>query len=76
MQDKCKDISLDKGFNNRRSVYHYTVCFPVLFSHTCRTVAGQDEKIRLAGYNCIDVYFPWNFHELDKVSGVFSDRGC
>jgi beta-galactosidase len=24
------------------------------------------KKIRLAGYNCIDVYFPWNFHETAK----------
>lgn len=24
------------------------------------------DKIIRAGYNCIDVYFPWNFHEIEK----------
>ncbi|NLU42748.1 MAG: hypothetical protein GXX08_11145 [Firmicutes bacterium] len=29
-------------------------------------------KIKRAGYNCIDVYFPWNFHELREGEWDFS----
>ena len=28
--------------------------------------ADRMKKIRAAGYNTIDVYFPWNFHELER----------
>jgi beta-galactosidase len=31
------------------------------------------EKIRFAGYNCIDVYFPWNFHEAERDTWDFSN---
>lgn len=29
-------------------------------------------KIKAAGYNCIDVYFPWNYHELAEGEWDFS----
>ena len=29
-------------------------------------------KIKRAGYNCIDVYFPWNFHELKEGEWDFT----
>jgi beta-galactosidase len=29
-------------------------------------------KIRAAGYNCIDVYFPWNFHEPEPDAWDFT----
>lgn len=31
------------------------------------------EKLKLCGYNCIDVYFPWNYHEL--APGVWDFSG-
>ncbi|WP_068785761.1 beta-galactosidase [Paenibacillus phocaensis] len=31
------------------------------------------EQVRDVGYNCIDVYFPWNFHELQE--GVWDFTG-
>ena len=30
------------------------------------------QKIRDAGYNCIDVYIPWNYHELVEGGWDFS----
>lgn len=35
--------------------------------------ADRMAKIRQAGYNTIDVYFPWNYHEL--AEGVWNFRG-
>lgn len=29
-------------------------------------------KIKSLGYNCLDVYFPWNFHELEEDSWDFT----
>src|SRR5512136_2002314 len=29
-------------------------------------------RIKAAGYNCIDVYFPWNYHELAEGAWDFS----
>lgn len=29
-------------------------------------------KVKKAGYNCIDVYFPWNFHEIEQNDWDFS----
>ncbi|PLS05610.1 beta-galactosidase [Neobacillus cucumis] len=29
-------------------------------------------KVKKAGYNCIDVYFPWNFHETEQNKWDFS----
>ncbi|MEH7482645.1 beta-galactosidase [Neobacillus drentensis] len=31
------------------------------------------EKVKMAGYNCIDVYFPWNFHETQRDLWDFTD---
>lgn len=30
------------------------------------------QKVKKAGYNCIDVYFPWNFHETEPDRWDFS----
>lgn len=30
------------------------------------------EKVKAAGYNCIDIYFPWNYHELEEDDWNFS----
>lgn len=30
------------------------------------------QQVREAGYNCIDVYFPWNFHELQEGTWEFT----
>ncbi|WP_059040516.1 beta-galactosidase [Paenibacillus rubinfantis] len=30
------------------------------------------KQVKDAGYNCIDVYFPWNFHELQEGSWDFT----
>ncbi|MCU9613093.1 beta-galactosidase [Caldibacillus lycopersici] len=31
------------------------------------------KKVKAGGYNCIDVYFPWNFHETEE--GVWDFKG-
>lgn len=31
------------------------------------------QQLRMAGYNCIDVYIPWNFHELRPGEWHFED---
>jgi beta-galactosidase len=30
------------------------------------------EKVKAAGYNCIDIYFPWNYHEIEENNWDFS----
>lgn len=32
------------------------------------------KKVKESGYNCIDVYFPWNFHESEKGVWDFSGQ--
>ena len=32
------------------------------------------DQLRMAGYNCIDVYIPWNFHELRPGEWHFEDE--
>ncbi|OPJ65268.1 beta-galactosidase [Clostridium oryzae] len=31
-------------------------------------------KVKTAGYNCIDVYFPWNYHETSEGKWEFSEE--
>ncbi|HEX2914070.1 MAG TPA: beta-galactosidase [Chloroflexia bacterium] len=31
-------------------------------------------RVKAAGYNCIDVYFPWNYHELGRDEWDFSNE--
>lgn len=31
------------------------------------------EKVKAAGYNCVDIYFPWNFHE--SAEGIWDFEG-
>lgn len=31
------------------------------------------EKVKAAGYNCVDIYFPWNFHESEEGVWDFED---
>jgi beta-galactosidase len=32
------------------------------------------EKVKAAGYNCIDIYFPWNYHEAEEGKWEFEDE--
>ena len=75
MQDKCKDISLDKRGLIIDGQYTIILCASLFyFRIPAELWRDRMKKIRLAGYNCIDVYFPWNFHELDKGEWCFSGQ--
>jgi len=75
MQDKCKDISLDKRGLIIDDQYTIILCASLFyFRIPAELWRDRMKKIRLAGYNCIDVYFPWNFHELDKGEWCFSGQ--
>ncbi|TFE23648.1 beta-galactosidase [Cohnella luojiensis] len=32
------------------------------------------DRLKIAGYNCVDVYFPWNFHELSEGQWSFEEE--
>ncbi len=36
------------------------------FRIPCGEWRDRLEKVKAAGYNCIDIYFPWNFHEMEE----------
>lgn len=32
------------------------------------------DRLKIAGYNCVDVYFPWNYHELSEGQWSFEEE--
>ena len=44
---------------------------PVLLPHSARPLARTDARGPGGGYNCIDVYMPWNDHEVTRDSWDF-----
>ncbi len=32
------------------------------------------DRLKIAGYNCVDVYFPWNYHELSEGQWNFKEE--
>lgn len=69
------EVSLDKRGIKINNQYVVILCASLFYF---RIPAGlwrdRMKKIRAAGYNCIDVYFPWNYHELKKGEWLFSGQ--
>jgi len=70
------EVSLDKRGIKINNQYVVILCASLFYF---RIPAGlwrdRMKKIRAAGYNCIDVYFPWNYHELKKGEWLFRGNG-
>ena len=54
--------------------YEVLLCGSLFYFRLDRSVwKDRIEKLKRAGYNCVDVYFPWNYHE--KEDGTFDFTG-
>ena len=54
--------------------YEVLLCGSLFYFRLPRAVwKDRIEKLKQAGYNCVDVYFPWNYHE--NADGSFSFEG-
>ena len=54
--------------------YEVLLCGSLFYFRLHRSVwKDRIEKLKRAGYNCVDVYFPWNYHE--KEDGTFDFTG-
>ena len=54
--------------------YEVLLCGSLFYFRLPRAVwKDRIAKLKRAGYNCVDVYFPWNYHELE--SGEFDFEG-
>ncbi|NSW91171.1 MAG: beta-galactosidase [Firmicutes bacterium] len=75
MIQKKNGVSLDKRGIKINGQYKILLCASLFYF---RIPAGlwrdRMRKIRTLGYNCIDVYFPWNYHELRKGEWSFSNQ--
>ena len=53
--------------------YEVLLCGSLFYFRLSRAVwKDRIEKLKRAGYNCVDVYFPWNFHEREDGTFDFS----
>ena len=56
------------------SRYEVLLCGSLFYFRLPRAVwKDRIKKLKAAGYNCIDVYFPWNYHE--RADGSFDFTG-
>lgn len=74
MGQKSKQVSFDKYGVNIGGKYETLLCaslfyFRVPRSHWKRRI----EALKNVGYNCVDTYFPWNYHE--RPDGSFDFTG-
>lgn len=54
--------------------YEILLCGSLFYFRLPRAVwRDRIAKLKQAGYNCVDVYFPWNYHE--KADGSFDFEG-
>lgn len=68
-------VSLDKMGLKINGQYTILLCASLFYFRVPEGL-WQDrmKRLRFAGYNCIDVYFPWNYHEIEKDKWVFSGQ--
>ncbi|MDE6274272.1 MAG: beta-galactosidase [Clostridiales bacterium] len=76
MNDKqeMKAVKLTKQGVELNGKYEVLLCGSLFYFRLPRAV-WKDRIIKLknAGYNCVDVYFPWNYHE--RADGSFDFSG-
>ena len=67
-------VNLTKYGVKLGSKYEVLLCGSLFYFRLPRAVwADRIRKLKAAGYNCVDVYFPWNYHE--KADGSFDFSG-
>lgn len=72
MEYKGNIVSLDKNGIKINGKYTILMCASLFYFRIPPEMwIDRMRKIKLAGYNCIDVYFPWNFHEVKKGEWLF-----
>lgn len=65
-------VQLTKNGIKLDSKYEVLLCGSLFYFRLPRAVwADRIRKLKAAGYNCIDVYFPWNYHEREDGSFDF-----
>ena len=65
-------VQLTKNGIKLGSKYEVLLCGSLFYFRLPRAVwADRIKKLKAAGYNCIDVYFPWNYHEREDGSFDF-----
>ncbi|HEY8363033.1 MAG TPA: beta-galactosidase, partial [Tissierellaceae bacterium] len=75
MHVKSKQVSLDKMGLKIDGQYTILLCASLFYFRIPEGLwRDRMKKIRFAGYNCIDVYFPWNYHEIKKDTWLFSGQ--
>lgn len=68
-----REIKLTKQGVELDGKYEVLLCGSLFYFRLPRTVwKDRIEKLKRAGYNCVDVYFPWNYHEREDGSFDFS----
>jgi beta-galactosidase len=72
MQAKSNQVSLDRMGLKINGEYTILLCASLFYFRIPEGLwRDRMRKIRFAGYNCIDVYFPWNYHEIKKDTWLF-----
>ncbi len=67
-------IVLDKNGIKIGDKYEVLLCASLFYFRLPRSVwKDRIEKLKATGYNCVDVYFPWNYHEVSE--GEFDFEG-
>ncbi|MDE6411590.1 MAG: beta-galactosidase [Clostridia bacterium] len=74
MQQSNNAVKLTKHGILLGDHYEVLLCGSLFYFRLPRAVwKDRIEKLKRAGYNCVDVYFPWNYHE--KADGSFDFEG-
>lgn len=69
LEQKGKVTLTEKGIQIGEK-YEILLCASLFYFRLPRSVwKDRIEKLKATGYNCVDVYFPWNYHE--KKDGTF-----
>ncbi len=74
MENASKTVRLTKRGVELNGNPEVLLCGSLFYFRLPRAVwKDRAEKLKRAGYNCVDVYFPWNYHECED--GSFSFEG-
>lgn len=66
-------VSLDRGGISVQGKKTVLLCASLFyFRIPPEEWSDRAEKLKASGYNCADVYFPWNFHETEPGTWDFS----
>jgi beta-galactosidase len=67
MADSTSPVSADARGIRINGEYTALLCASLFYFRVPEGLwVDRMRKIKAAGYNCIDVYFPWNFHETRR----------